>query len=119
MEMLSPHFSRKELACPCCGACEIDQALLDSLETLRAVAGGKPITIHSAYRCIKHNQDVNGAHGSTHMLGQAADISIPGMALWQIKMAAMLVPRFANGGIGAYPQDGHLHVDIRQKSARW
>jgi len=117
-DMLSQHFSRKEFECPHCGKCEVDPDLIDSLEKLRAVLG-KPIIVHSGYRCPEHNAAVGGAHGSEHMEVKAADISVQGLALWQLKLAAVQVPRFAEGGIGSYPQDGHLHLDVRANPARW
>jgi uncharacterized protein YcbK (DUF882 family) len=117
-EMLSEHFSKKELECPHCGECKVDPVLIESLEKLRAEIG-KPILVHSGYRCPEHNAAVGGAHGSEHMEGKAADISVEGMALWQLKLAAVQVPRFCQGGIGSYPEDGHLHVDVRATPARW
>lgn len=39
---LSPHFSKAELACRCCGTLKIDWRLVDALEELRTRAG-KPI----------------------------------------------------------------------------
>jgi zinc D-Ala-D-Ala carboxypeptidase len=117
-DMLSEHFSRDEFACPCCGKCEVDPDLLAALEQLRTNLG-KPITVLSGYRCPLHNAKVRGAHGSEHMQGKAADIIVPGLPLWQLKAAAIKIPRFEQGGIGDYLADGHLHVDVRLKPARW
>jgi len=39
---------------------------------------GKPITVSSGYRCAKLNTLVKGAKCSSHMTGQAADITVGG-----------------------------------------
>lgn len=39
---------------------------------------GKPIKIHSGYRCPEYNVSVGGAKNSEHLFGMAADISIEG-----------------------------------------
>jgi len=36
---------------------KIETRLVDALEELRSLAG-KPIVIHDAYRCERHNQEV-------------------------------------------------------------
>jgi len=114
---LSPHFSRSELQCRCCGRLQIDWQLLDGLEKLRELAG-VPIQVHAGYRCPEHNQKVGGVPRSEHILGMAADISLPGISLQQAYELALEVPQFAGGGIGVY--DGNfLHVDVRERRARW
>lgn len=114
---LSPHFSKAELACHCCGTLRIETALIDALEQLRQVAG-KPIIVHDSYRCPAHNEKVGGVPDSEHTRGVAADVSIDGVSLQQMYELAIQVPAFFNGGIGAY--DGNfLHVDVRAHQARW
>jgi uncharacterized protein YcbK (DUF882 family) len=114
---LSPHFSKIELACPCCKTLKIEPRLLDALEELRGLAG-KPIVVHDAYRCEKHNQEVGGVIDSEHTRGMAADVDIPGLSLQQMYDLALQVPDFAAGGIGVYDGD-FLHVDVRPHVARW
>ena len=114
---LSPHFSKAELACHCCGQLKIEQRLLDALEELRSLAG-KPIVIHDAYRCANHNQEVGGVTDSEHTRGLAADVDIPGLSLQQMYALALEVPDFVAGGIGVYDQ-GFLHVDVRSHCTRW
>lgn len=114
---LSPHFSRSELQCRCCGRLQMHWQLLDGLEKLRELAG-VPIQVHAGYRCPEHNQKVGGVPRSEHMLGMAADISLPGISLQRAYELALEVPQFAGGGIGVY--DGNfLHVDVRERRARW
>jgi len=49
------------------------------LEPVRAHFG-RPVTIQSGYRCQALNKAVGGAATSQHVLGQAADFEIPGVA---------------------------------------
>jgi uncharacterized protein YcbK (DUF882 family) len=114
---LSAHFSRKELSCRCCGRLQIDSRLLDGLEALRAIAGSE-IIVHAGYRCPRHNREVGGVPNSEHLRGLAADISLPGVPLQRMYELALEIPQFADGGIGVY--DGNfLHVDVRDRRARW
>lgn len=117
MTKLTPHFSKSEMACRCCGDLQIEDQLLTALEALRALAGA-PVIVHDAYRCPKHNEEVGGVSDSEHTRGLAADVRIPGLSLQQMYDLAVQVPEFANGGIGAY-DGGFLHVDVRGHRSRW
>ena len=59
----------------------------NTLDPLRA-AWGKPIRVNSGYRCPKLNKAVGGAANSSHMRGQAADITtgskIDNKRLWDL-----------------------------------
>jgi uncharacterized protein YcbK (DUF882 family) len=114
---LSPHFSRKEFECRCCGRLVLDHNLLDGLEALRTLAGA-PVVINAGYRCPQHNQEVGGVPNSEHTRGLAADIRLPGLSLQRMYELALEVPQFARGGVGAYDSD-FLHVDVRGQRARW
>jgi len=114
---LSPNFSRKELSCRCCGRLQIDSRLLDGLERLRQLAG-TTVIVHAGYRCPRHNREVGGVQRSEHLEGLAADVSLPGLSLQRMYEFALEVPQFAEGAIGVY--DGNfLHVDVRERRARW
>lgn len=116
---LSDNFTSAEVACPCCGIYHVDMRLINALEELRAKVN-KPLKILSGYRCVNHNKKVGGAQASEHVLGTAADVALPkGMSLKAFFQAAEAVPAFASGGIGVYPDEAFLHVDIRAKKARW
>ena len=115
---LSENFRSAEFACPCCGAAKVDPQLIAGLEQLRGIVN-KPIRITSGYRCKAHNAKVGGAKNSQHFLGTAADIAVEGISVLELALAAEMVPAFAQGGIGTYQRDGHLHIDIRAKRARW
>lgn len=53
------------------------------LEPLR-VHVGKPIVISSGFRCAKLNKAIGGVETSQHCLGQAADITVPGMPVAEL-----------------------------------
>jgi len=75
---LSPHFSRWEFACPCCGWDNIHPSVIAMLEQMRAWLnehyarlGNMPpeyglFPIYGC-RCLKHNGDIRGAKGSWHL----------------------------------------------------
>ncbi len=115
---LSPHFSSRELACPCCGRLVLWPRLLLALERLRRLAG-RPVYVTSGYRCPEHNAEVGGGLNSRHLLGQAADIVIHGRHWREAYALALKVPALAEGGIGLYPEEGFVHVDVRRGRARW
>jgi uncharacterized protein YcbK (DUF882 family) len=121
---LTKNFSRREFACHCCGALPVNWAadgvppLVTALQELRDQVGA-PVTVVSGYRCPKHNREVGGAKNSQHVLGMAADIVIPGKSVKEMYAAACGVEAFEEGGIGLYPKQGFIHVDVRDYMARW
>ena len=65
--MSTKNFTDQELSCRCgCGAIHA-QAFQNRLQVLRD-AFGVPMHINSAARCMRHNQDVNGAPNSSHLV---------------------------------------------------
>lgn len=54
------------------------QALAELLEQVRELCGNKPVLISSGYRSPAINRLVGGSANSQHMLGLAADFTIPG-----------------------------------------
>ena len=53
--------------------------LADFLEQVKAVLGGKPIIVNSAFRSKAVNDAVGSSDKSQHRRGCAADIRVPGM----------------------------------------
>lgn len=54
-----------------------------------------------------------------HLYGKASDISIASVSVKAMYEAACLVPSFNDGGIGIYPDNNFVHVDVRNGHARW
>jgi len=113
---LSEHFSTSDFRCHCGGkyaGCQgvlVQRDLLIGLEVLRTRAYPRGLVIVSGYRCERHNAKVNGADGSKHVLGQAADIkgTVPIATMKSFQLF---------GGIGYKRSTGKVtHVDCRRVS---
>ena len=114
---LSKNFSRHEFLCGCgCGLGTPSTELVTALQELRNIIM-HPIVINSSLRCSKYNYDVGGNENSQHLSGKAADISVEGVSLFDLLLAAYEVDAFFYGGIGVY--EHHIHVDVRGYTARW
>ena len=113
--LLGPHFKEEEFACRCCGKVRVNVYLVAMLEQLREYLGGRPVVITSGYRCLEHNKQVGGAKLSQHLLGNAADIVVGGVAPEEV---AIVADQIGFPGLGRYA--GFTHVDVRaNKYARW
>ena len=66
--------------------------LADFLEQIKALLGGKPIMVNSAYRSKRVNDAVGSRDTSQHRIGCAADIRVPGMTPDQVVKAIMASP---------------------------
>lgn len=121
-DQLTPHFRLSEFRCRCgCGGekratiRENLQALASELEKVRAHFG-RPVSVHSGYRCPLYNAKIGGVSNSQHRNGRAADISIAGVTPRQIgDWANANLPGI--GGIGVYepPGDVFCHLDTRSR----
>lgn len=88
---LTPHFTLEELTAsetadrngwdntPSDAELANLRRLADFLEQIKALLGGKPIMINSAYRSKAVNDAVGSKDTSQHRIGCAADIRVPGM----------------------------------------
>ncbi len=88
---LTPHFTLEELTAseaadrngwdntPNGQERENLKRLADFLEQVKAVVGGKPIMVNSAFRSKLVNDSVGSKDTSQHRIGCAADIRVPGM----------------------------------------
>lgn len=85
---LTPHFTLDELThtdhrefdnTPDDDARQNLYRLADFLEQIKALLGGKPIMVTSAYRSKAVNDAVGSKDTSQHRIGCAADIRVPGM----------------------------------------
>ncbi len=118
---LSSHFRVSEFACRGQGCCEetwIDEKLVGILQQIRDHFG-RPVYLNSGYRCQTYNQKIGGAVGSRHTKGQAADISVEGIAPAEVTKFAESIGVM---GIGLYEtdDDGYfVHIDTRSSRSYW
>jgi hypothetical protein len=91
--------------------------LVEALEDIRHLAGG-PIRITSAYRPPAYNRKVGGVSNSTHIDGLAADIYADNLTTKQLYDIADRVIG-SGGGVGYYPVQGFVHIDVRGHRSRW
>lgn len=109
-------FHLDEFQCPCCLRVKLHPVLLQKLNDLRHRIQ-KPIIITSGYRCPVNNEEVGGVNGSYHLFGMAADIYVAKMSLKELLNAAEDI---GFSGIGYYPENNFLHLDIRPAGpVRW
>ena len=88
--------------------------------TVSALDTGSAFELTSGYRspatnAFLHRLDSGVAKHSLHMKGQAADISLPGRPLRPVYEAALAM---RVGGVGYYPNDAFIHVDVG-RIRRW
>ncbi|MDO9093935.1 MAG: DUF882 domain-containing protein [Rubrivivax sp.] len=93
----------------------MDPLLFDLLHRLRqrlAWSGGYEVI--SGYRAPATNQHLKATRGggvarqSLHMVGKAIDVRLPGVALADLRDAALSLQL---GGVGYYPRENFVHVD--------
>ena len=116
---LSEHFSEDEFwcrgqdqgTCNCGHSLKIDSRLIELLEELRDITGGKPLHINSGYRCPDHNAAVGGVSNSQHTKGTAADVARP--AHLSFDEFAWYVDQLPFDGIGLYRFSDFIHCDTR------
>jgi len=95
-------------------ATEMDPLLFDVLwHTTRIVGYSGSIEVLSAFRSPSTNAWLASvsrgvARDSQHMNGNAMDIRMPGVPVYQIRQAAYSLNM---GGVGFYPRSGFVHLD--------
>jgi len=92
-DKISRHFTRSELACPCCGRLGMDKhknkEFLTRLEELRYIFG-RPMRISSGYRCPAHNSAVSHTGSSgPHTTGLAVDVLVAGTDAYDLVLLAL------------------------------
>lgn len=103
--------------CRHCGIGAFSKKILDGLNALdELLSDDYIITISSGYRCKFWNEHEGGHVRSRHMTGEAVDFRCNILDVQGLLEVVMMVPEFANGGIGVY--DNFIHVDVGRKS-RW
>ena len=92
----------------------IDPGLFDQLYRLQVLLGShKPVQLISGYRAVDTNEEMRAhrrgvAKKSYHTKGQAMDFHIEGVALNQVRKAALSMRA---GGVGYYPRSNFVHID--------
>ena len=89
--------------------------LFDQLHRLHQVLGAaQPFQVISGYRCPETNNTLRLTRGggvakrSLHMDGRAIDVRLPGVALADLRDAALAL---GAGGVGYYPGQQFVHLD--------
>lgn len=93
---------------------EVPARLVELLDALQDRNGGRTLIVICGYRSPELNgalaSDSDGvAKASLHMKGWAADIKIDGVRTSALRDAAKALKA---GGVGYYPADGFVHVDV-------
>jgi len=104
-------FTKKELACPCCGQLNIKDNFLKKLNNARYMAGVAFI-INSGCRCEKHNEIVGGSKTSSHLSSDikescAVDISVTDSRTRYIIIKYLIRAGFNRIGVA----NSFIHVD--------
>lgn len=100
----------------------IDPALFDQLYRVQQmVASTRPFEVISGFRCEATNRTLRATRGggvatrSLHMEGRAIDIRVSGVALTDLRDAAVSLRA---GGVGFYPGSQFVHIDTG-RVRRW
>ena len=105
------HFSREELACPCCGQMAMDPGFMTKLVELRETYG-KPMHVASAYRCPNREELVSGRRDGPHTTGHAIDIYVNGEDAYELLYFAV---GYGIPGVGVHQTGPHanrfIHLD--------
>jgi len=104
------NFDSDEFRCSCCGIEDMNVDFISKLQRARDIAG-VPFIINSGYRCAKHNAEVGGTLGSSHLIGRAADISVYGAMKRFTILSALLEAGLTRIGI----RQDFIHVDIDER----
>lgn len=93
---------------------DMNADLIELVDAIQDHFGGKEVQVISGYRSPELNQNLRSqgravAQKSLHMSGLALDIRIPGVSTATLREFAYSLRK---GGVGYYPHDGFVHVDV-------
>lgn len=111
-------FKEEEFKCRC-GRCnggydDMDIHLIIMLDEIREMCAF-PIHLNSAYRCLKHNDNIGGRTNSTHTKGTAVDIKCEDD--WHRSKLIQALVKLGVTSFGIYPT--FIHFDLRDQNACW
>jgi len=111
---ISPHFAMREMKSQGNGWPRMHRDMTRGLERVRALKGGRPLRLLSAYRDPDHNASIPGASpNSQHIEGRAADIA----TAYGLTVAEAISVR-AFTGIGRQPTGQFVkHLDARTSAS--
>lgn len=111
-----PHFSPEEMACKHCGVLSVDTEFMDRLEDLRHEYG-RPMPVHSAYRCPEHNVAVSstGPNGP-HTKSRSIDVGVRGEDAFDL---IALAPKFHFTGIGVSQKGAGRFIHLDDLQSPW
>jgi len=94
---------------------KLAEELVFGIDAMAAKLRVKPV-FTSTWRSPEKNVAVGGQGGSQHLKGNAGDVIFPGKTLEEVYQAAREV---GFKGIGLYPEENFIHVDVREKPGTW
>lgn len=103
-QLLRPRDSRRRR--------DPDRRLVQLLARVSDHFGGRTIHVVSGYRLPGGSTQET----SRHVQGSAIDFRIPGVPVDAIRD---LCASFERVGVGYYPTGGFVHLDVRERNARW
>ena len=115
------YFTKKELACPCCGLFNINEFSLKKIDLLRELLG-TPLFINSACRCRKHNVDIGGKEFSSHLCSSSQESFAFDVACKDAHERFLIIRAAIRVGfhrIGVYEDFIHLDDDLKKRSSIW
>lgn len=93
-------------------------AMAKTMEEVRELLGGLPLTITSWYRDPDTNRRVGGASQSTHLAGLAVDFYHPTFKPSEVR-SRLETWWGSAGGLAHNDAKGFTHIDARGYKARW
>ena len=119
-DKLSDHFRAGEFFPhdPSYRYLRVSPELVLRLEQIRKALGGRAVTLHSAYRPPAYNRQVGGVANSAHVDGLAADISVADVSTERLRQVCEQIIG-DSGGVGYYPTQQFVHIDVRGSRSRW
>ena len=116
---LIKYFEAKEFDSPDeveSGGEKMDEKLIKAIDYVRQQIE-QPLYINSGYRTERHNAEVGGVPNSQHRLGKACDVRIHSQEMGDSIEYWFKDFVGEDCGIGRY--DTFIHIDTRDKKARW